>query len=70
MNYYRFSIYHHVMCALVVVAAMYVYLFCAHQYLESHPVFANILMVSSILLPMQIYLGMQGMHASYHVPMH
>ena len=48
------------MCALVVAAAMYVYQFCAHQYLESHPVFANILMASLTLLPMQIYLVMQG----------
>ena len=42
---YRFSIYHHVKCALVVVAAMFVYQFCVHQYLASQTVFASILMV-------------------------
>ena len=26
-------------CALVVVAAVFVYQFCVHQYLESHPVY-------------------------------
>ena len=51
---FRFSTYHRVKCALVVVAAMFVYQFYVHLYLASHPVFVNILMVSSTLLPSQI----------------